>query len=216
MALSANGFRDQRFGDEFGGFVPAGVHVYAGALCGFNAAGQVVPIQNAGAVGWGGVAAGERDNTLGTELRPVTLKKGTWALTVAGATYANLGQDVFAVDDNTAALATLNAAAVAGGANLGNGTVTNVVTGAGAKLGGYVVTFTGATTFTVADPNGDALPAGAALGAYADAALGFTATAGTNAWRAGDTETITVTEVAGMKIGKLTGIDTGQTYVTMS
>jgi hypothetical protein len=218
MALSANNFLDQRFGDDFGGYVASGVHVYAGALCAWNAAGQVVRIQDSGAVAFAGIAAGERDNTNGTELRPLTLKKGCWAITVPGAVYANIGQPVYASDDNTVNLGSFGVTtAPKSGGNTGNGGFTaGPVTEPGVKLGAYIVTFSSATAYMVTDENGDSLWGGTAGVAYSGAALGFTLSAGTTAFVAGDAFTITVTQAAGTKIGVLEGIDNGQTYVKLA
>lgn len=215
MALSANNFLDQRFGDDFGGLVPQGVHVYAGALCAWTATGGVVPVQNAGAVAFAGLADGERDNTQGTELRPLTCRKGVWAIAVPGAGHANIGQPVYASDDNTASLGSLGAATAAKSGNTGNGSFgASLAVGAGAKIGAYVLTATGATSFDVTDPSGDALPVLTVGAAYADAAFSGTLTAGGTAFVAGDAFTITVTEAGGMQIGTLAGIDTdGRTYV---
>lgn len=82
----------------------------------------------------------------------------------------------------------------------GNGVMSAITFGPKVKTGNYVVKFTGATAFSVTDPSGDLLPAGAALGAYADAQINFTLTAGSTAFVAGDTFTI----VAAAGSGKYT------------
>jgi hypothetical protein len=79
----------------------------------------------------------------------------------------------------------------AGGANAGNGTITAPALGTGAKAGAYVLTFTGATTFTLVAPDGTQLANGATGTAYAGQ-LGFTVSAGGTAFVAGDGYTITV------------------------
>lgn len=79
----------------------------------------------------------------------------------------------------------------------GTGLMSLVSLGAKAKIGSYAVKMTGATAFTVTDPNGDSLPAAAALGAYTDAQINFTITAGGTAFIAGDSFTIVVAAGSG-------------------
>jgi hypothetical protein len=81
--------------------------------------------------------------------------------------------------------------AVAAGGNTGNGTVTLLTDGGNAHVGAYTLKFVTATTFTVTDPNGVQLADGV-NGAYSDAQINFTVTAGGTAFAAGDTFTITV------------------------
>ena len=221
MALSANAkLRERMAPGEFAYAPAAGVTVYEGALLALNAAGTVQPIQAAGSLVFAGIADGQRVNSpSGADVRPVRCRKGIWALTVAGATAANVGAPVYATDDNTVGLGGTSAAAVAGGANHGAGTFTAGPTpGAGAKVGSYLLTFTGATAFTLVDPNGDAMPAGATLAAYAtNATLAFTITAGGTAFQAGDYFAIAVAQTGGgLAIGTLAGIEGGQTYVKLS
>jgi hypothetical protein len=91
----------------------------------------------------------------------------------------------------TAASATV---ASAPGANTGTGTLgTLSVTAGVAQNGAYTVKFTGATTFTVLDPNGKALANGTTGVAYNDGGVAFTITAGGTAFVAGDSFTVTVT-----------------------
>ena len=215
--LSANvKYRERMYPAEFGGLVASGVHIYEGALCAWTSAGTLVPCGAATGAAFAGMAAGERDNTLGTETRPVSLRKGVWGIAVAAATAANIGQTVYATADDTVVLAAQTVGVAAKSGNNGNGTfTTGPVVGAGAKPGAYALTFLTATTFTLTDPNGDALPNGAALAGYADAALGFSITAGTNAFQAGDGFTITVAQT-GMAIGTLAGIESSQTFVKLA
>lgn len=220
MALSANAkYRERLAPAEFAYVPAAGVTIFEGALVALNSAGTLQPIQTSGSLVAVGLADGARNNNpSGNDIRPVRVRRGTWALTVAGATAANVGATVYATDDATLGLGGYAATAVAGGSNHGNGTFTTGPTaGTGAKPGAYVLSFTGATAFTIADPNGDALPAGAALAGYSDAALSFSITAGTNAFQAGDSFTITVAETGGgLAIGMLAGIESGQTYVKLN
>jgi hypothetical protein len=211
--------RERMLPGEFAYVALAGETIYEGGLVALNAAGTLQRIQTAGSVVFAGIADGTRINSpAGNDVRAVRCRKGIWQLNVAGASPANVGQTVYATDDATVVLGGLSVAAAASGSNHGNGTFTTGPTlGAGAKPGQYLLTFTGATTFTMVDPNGDALPAGAALAGYADAAMSFSITAGTNAFQAGDTFTFTVAETGGgLPIGTLAGIDAGQTYVRLT
>jgi hypothetical protein len=92
--------------------------------------------------------------------------------------------------------ATIGAITAVAGTNTGNGTVTALTTGLTAKVGAYALKFLTATTFTVSDPNGVSLPNGI-NGAYADAQINFTVTAGGTAFVAGDTYTLTVAAGSG-------------------
>lgn len=86
------------------------------------------------------------------------------------------------------------AAAVAGGGNTGNGTISAVTSDPDlSKPGDYTVEFTAATAFNVYDPDGYQLKPGATGTAYSDQGIGFTITAGATAFVAGDTFTITNT-----------------------
>lgn len=88
------------------------------------------------------------------------------------------------------------AAAKAGG-NTGDGTISAVTLAANAKRGVYSVRFTAATVFTVEDPDGFVLGINGATGsAWADD-LGFTITAGSTPFVAGDGFDITVAAGSG-------------------
>ncbi len=103
------------------------------------------------------------------------------------------------------------AAAVAGGGNTGNGTITVPVAGVKAKVGVYTIRFTGATAFNVINPNGVELTPGVAVGAYADPEIGFTFTAGGTAMVAGDSFTINIPAGSGKyKQSVATAIDGSQ------
>ncbi|MDA8092343.1 MAG: head decoration protein [Betaproteobacteria bacterium] len=84
----------------------------------------------------------------------------------------------------------------AGGANTGNGTISAVALEANAAVGAYVITMTGATTFTVEAPDGAQLAGGETGVAYNDR-IGFTITAGGTAFTAGDGFTVTVAAGSG-------------------
>ncbi len=219
MALSANVKYPERMDPcEFGGLVASGTHVYFGALVGWDASGNIVPLQASTCVAFAGIAGAERDNTSGTELRPLGVRKGVWGLTVSGATPANIGATIYASDDNTVALGNLSAATAAkSGGNTGTGTFgTTLAAAALAKVGAYTLTLTSATAFSLVDPNGDELASGTVGTAYSDADLSFTLTAGTTAFVAGDAFILTVSQASGRAIGTLAGIDNGQTYVRLS
>jgi len=86
---------------------------------------------------------------------------------------------------------TVGALTPAGPVGTGNGTLTLPVAGTKTIPGVYTIKFLTATTYTVTDPNGEALPNGA-NGAYVNPAINFTITAGGTAFVAGDSFTLTV------------------------
>lgn len=222
MALSANvKLRERSAPAEFAYLAASGVHVYEGALVALNSSGALVRPQDAGAVVFAGLADGERDNTLGTETRPVRCRRGTWAMPVPSATAANIGATVYAVDDNTLSLGTVTiASAVKSGGNTGTGTIQAsppLTAGAGAKPGPYTLTMTAATTFTITDPNGDSLPGGSTGAAYTNRGISFQLNAGGTPFIAGDGFVITVANspVVGLAAGVLAGIESSLTYVKL-
>lgn len=79
------------------------------------------------------------------------------------------------------------------GANTGNGTIGTLSATAATLAGAWKVTFLTATTFSVNDPNGDAMKSGATGVAYTSNGLTFTITAGGTAFVANDSFTVTVT-----------------------
>src|ERR1700758_2333775 len=87
--------------------------------------------------------------------------------------------------------------ATKGGTNTGNGTVTAISEGPDFIVGTYRLTATGATTFNVADPNGDAMPAATVGTPYADAQINFTINAGGTAYVAGDPWSLAVPPESG-------------------
>lgn len=84
----------------------------------------------------------------------------------------------------------ITSAAKSGG-NTGNGTNTALSAGTKTKTGVYAVRFLTATTYTVTDPEGRALPNGV-NGAYSNPEINFTITAGGTPFVAGDGFDITV------------------------
>lgn len=81
--------------------------------------------------------------------------------------------------------------AAKGGGNTGNGTNTLLSAGTRARTGVYTLRFLTATTYTLTNPNGLALPNGA-NGAYVNPEINFTVTAGGTPFVAGDGFDITV------------------------
>jgi hypothetical protein len=88
------------------------------------------------------------------------------------------------------------AVAAAKAGNTGNGTISAIVVLSGAKVGVYQLRFTGATTWTLTDPEGYQLAAGANDVANAND-IAFTTTAGGVAFVAGDGFDITVAKGSG-------------------
>lgn len=74
----------------------------------------------------------------------------------------------------------------------GNAVMSAITLGSKVQTGSYVVKFTGATAYTVTAPDGETMPAAAALGAYTDAQINWTITAGATPAIAGDTFTVVV------------------------
>lgn len=86
---------------------------------------------------------------------------------------------------------TIGALTPAGPVGTGNGTLTLSSAGVRAKTGTYTIKFLTATTYTVTNPYGVALPNGA-NGAYTNPEINFTITAGGTPFVAGDSFTIAV------------------------
>ncbi len=225
MALSA-GYTPGRRGlpptsGIYGGMVAAGEQIWRGGMIAWNAAGTLQRLQTAGAVAFAGMASKDYNNTASAVAAcspPMEALKGTFALTVPNAGYANIRQPVFATDDNTFTLAdALTAGHALGGGDTGTGTFGTITVGSTAKLGVYSGTIlSGATTFSLVDPTGATMPNGTLGSAYSQNGVGFTlSNSGTN-FIAGDTFTITVEDSSGaMQIGTLDGIENGQTYVKL-
>lgn len=108
-------------------------------------------------------------------------------------------------------LASANNVVATPGTNTGNGTIGSVSAGAGVQFGSYVLTATGATTFTVTTPEGSALPNATVGSAYSNSGIAFEITAGGTAFAAGDSFTLTVEETAGTyKLSVATASDGSQ------
>ncbi|HIE4193326.1 MULTISPECIES: head decoration protein [Burkholderia] len=107
-------------------------------------------------------------------------------------------------------VSSLNAIAEPGASNTGNGTIGGVSAN-GALAGAYVLTATAATTFSVTDPEGNALPPATVGTAYSQSGIGFTLTAGATAFVAGDTFTIEIEDAVGTyKLSVKTATDGSQ------
>ena len=205
----------------FGGLVAAGEQIWRGGLLAWNAAGTLQRLQTSGSVSFAGLASKDYNNTASAVAAcspPMEALKGIFALTVPSATFANINQNVYATDDSTLTLSNSEAGVFArGSTDTGTGTVGTITVASGAKIGVYAGTIlSGATTFSMSDPNGDALANGTIGTAYSQGGVGFTlSNSGTN-FVAGDTFTITVSESTGaMLVGTLAGIENGQTYVKL-
>lgn len=83
------------------------------------------------------------------------------------------------------------------GTNTGTGTIGTISIGTTPTFGAFVLTATGATTFTVVDPEGATLPNATVGTAYVNAEINFTITAGGTAFVAGDKFTLTVIQATG-------------------
>lgn len=123
------------------------------------------------------------------------LKLVTQPITLTGAAALTRGTVLGQVSIGAAGAAT--AFGAGGGANTGNGVISAIAPQVRAKVGTYTIKFTGATTYTVTDPTGNQLAAGVAAGAYADAQLNFTFTAGGAPMVAGDGFQIVIAAGAG-------------------
>jgi hypothetical protein len=204
----------------FGYPVAPNEQIWRGGLVAVNSSGQVQRIQTSGSLAFVGIADKDYNNTASSAAGPLfEAKRGTWRLPVSGASYANLGQNVFASDDNTLSLAGAQTAVFAlGGSDTGTRVPGSITASAVAKAGVYTGTvLSGAATFSLTDPSADALPTGTIGTAYASGGLGFTLpnTGGTAAI-AGDTFTVTVSESpAAMLVGTLAGLENGNTYVRL-
>ena len=109
MALTADSpypRRGQPGRNDFGYPLAPGEQVYVGSLTCINASGQMIRVQTAGGVAFGGMADRNLSNVgnAAASSISVTGRTGTFALTVPSATYANIGASVYATDDNTLTL----------------------------------------------------------------------------------------------------------------
>jgi len=86
---------------------------------------------------------------------------------------------------------------VTAGTNTGNGTVGSLSLGATETFGAFLLKALSATSFSVTDPEGNALPNAVVGTAYANAEINFTITAGGTAFVAGDSFTLNALEATG-------------------
>ena len=112
MALSAD-FMPQRRGAPpsagaiFGGAVAPGETVYMGGLVCWNSSGQLQRLQTTGSLSFAGLAAkhvANAGNASASAPPPLEALRGTFALNVPSATYANINANVYATDDGTLTL----------------------------------------------------------------------------------------------------------------
>jgi hypothetical protein len=109
MALTGNiapRRRGYARGDAFGYPAAPNEVVYVGGLTCINAAGQSQRVQTAGSVAFIGLATtGVNNSGKASAGDNVVASFDTYALTVTGATPSNIGEPVYATDDNTLTLA---------------------------------------------------------------------------------------------------------------
>lgn len=81
--------------------------IYGGSLAAVNAAGYLNPGSDTAALIFAGVAMERADNTGGAagDISCRVRRKGVFLLAIAAATIANIGDDVYLVDDQTVGLA---------------------------------------------------------------------------------------------------------------
>lgn len=108
MALSSNSMPRKRGiprGDAFGYPIAPGEVVYTGGLTCVNSSGQAQRVQTSGSVAFVGIATNNISN-VGQSAAGANIVAAfdTFALTVPGATAANINAPVYATDDNTLTL----------------------------------------------------------------------------------------------------------------
>lgn len=106
MAATADIRRKTRNGDAYGYPVLGGVRIFGGTYIGVTAALAAVPAGHASCVALIGFAEENVDNRDGaTGDRLINAKKDVTAITLAGATAADIGKTVYASADDTFTLA---------------------------------------------------------------------------------------------------------------
>ena len=109
MALTSNiapARRGPARGDAFGYPIAPGETIFTGGLIGVNSSGQAVRLQTSGIVAFAGIASNGYNNAGASAAGPnIVASAGTYALTVPGATPANINAPVYATDDATLTLA---------------------------------------------------------------------------------------------------------------
>ncbi|MCQ8240526.1 head decoration protein [Rhizosaccharibacter radicis] len=110
---------------------------------------------------------------------------------------------------------TFTVLATSGATNTGNGNVGSITPGRGIESGGsYTLTAQNATTFSVVDPEGQALPSATVGTAYTNGEINFTINAGSTAFAAGDSFTLSYQNTVGSFVACVkTATDGSQTPV---
>ena len=172
-----------------GKFVPLESGDAATVVDGFLA--RPYPIQTANADG-SGVSTLKCGDRVRRGYMTVKCNAGTPA--VAGQVYTRVGNPSSGKPiGGIEAASEVAAVGAATGGNTGNGTIGTVSATSAAITGVYKATMTSATAFTVQDPNGVQLKAGATGTAYTCEGATFTITVGGTPMIAGDSFTVTVT-----------------------
>src|ERR1700744_3092044 len=107
----------------FGGSVAAGEQIWRGGLISWNAAGTLQRLQTSGSVAFAGLASQDSTTPAGSAAAAVGMEalKGTFALTVPSATYANINANVYATDDGTLTLSSSSSTLIGTLAGIENG-----------------------------------------------------------------------------------------------
>ncbi|RFC63794.1 hypothetical protein DYI37_11435 [Fulvimarina endophytica] len=108
MAATKDLRRTARTGDGYGYQVPEGTLIYGGTIVAVTAALAALPAGSAGTVAVAGVAEQRIDTRQGAAVeedgQTVRAMRGVFLFPVTGATPANIGDPVYAVDDATLSL----------------------------------------------------------------------------------------------------------------
>lgn len=102
--------------------------------------------------------------------------------------------------------------AVAAAGNVGDGIISAISRGASYQAGQYTILFSGATAYTVINPDGETIGSMTTAGAFTSAEINFTFTADTDAMGSGDSFTIAIASGTGpFKESVATASDGSQT-----
>jgi len=109
MPLSADRATAYRDGLEQELPVAASTLIYAGSLVAVDAAGYAVPAADAAGLVVMGVAMARADNSAGAagDIQVVVRRRGVFRFKGSGLAQAQVGQDMYAVDDQTVAAASV-------------------------------------------------------------------------------------------------------------
>jgi len=98
-------------GSGFGYPMLAGVLIFGHTAVGLTAAGFAAPIQHADVIKFAGISEERIDNREGQDGdSTVETERGIWQWDVDGADVSNIGDDVYALDDNTLQLTNVGGA----------------------------------------------------------------------------------------------------------